>query len=321
MNAREEWLTARKAGLGGSDIGAILGLSPYRTPVDVWMEKTGRSDGNADSLQMRFGTYAEEFVAQEYSRETGNAVQRFTKMLHHPTAPILGNIDRLVVPEGQKVASHKSEIRTDCLLECKTASAFATTKSSEWGEAGTDQVPMSYLVQVATYRILTGCRYADLAVLFGNQDFRIYHLWQDADLEEMIVARATEWWNRHIVGDVAPEPVCEADVKTLYPRSTPEKIVEASTEVLVALNDLRVAKAEVEKWEARAEASQLTVKRAIADAEVLIFGGKTLATYKSAKPSQRTDWKALVAEINPAPELISRFTTETNGARRFLIKD
>ena len=66
FNEREQWLLQRRAGLGGSDIGAILGLSPFRTPVDVYLEKTGRAPANEETLQMRFGTYAEEFVAQEY---------------------------------------------------------------------------------------------------------------------------------------------------------------------------------------------------------------------------------------------------------------
>ena len=84
MNTREEFLLARRAGLGGSDIGAILGLSPYLTPVDVWAEKTGRATAQDETLQMRFGTYAEEFVAREYTAKTGHAVQRFTSMLRHP---------------------------------------------------------------------------------------------------------------------------------------------------------------------------------------------------------------------------------------------
>ena len=73
MNAHEEWLKARKTGIGGSDIAAILGLSPYRTPVDVWAEKTGRATAQDETLQMRFGRYAEEFVAREYTAKTGNA--------------------------------------------------------------------------------------------------------------------------------------------------------------------------------------------------------------------------------------------------------
>jgi putative phage-type endonuclease len=321
MNSREEWLKARTVGLGGSDIGAILGLSPYRTPVDVWMDKSGRAAPQAETLQMRFGTYAEEFVAKEYSQQTGFGVQRFTTMLHHPSAPILGNIDRLVIPAGKKVASHKSEIRTDRLLECKTASAFAAYKPEEWGAAGTDAVPMSYLVQCATYRILTGCQYADLAVLFGNQEVRIYNLASDAELEQMIIAKATEWWQTHIINDIAPEPQSDADVRLLYPQSAQGVACEADSSVIASLAELRTAKDEIKAWEAKADAAALAIKTSMGEAETLVWNGETLATWKSAKAGKKTDWKAMATVFHPTPELIAMYTAETQGSRRFLLKD
>lgn len=322
MNALERtaWLENRRAGLGGSDIGAILGLSQYRTPVDVWMDKTGRSPGQDETLQMRFGSYAEEFVAQEYSRMTGLGVQRFTKMLHHPTAPLLGNIDRLVIPDGQKRASHQSEIRTDRLLECKTASAFSAYKPDEWGEAGSDAVPMSYLVQVATYRILTGCPHADLAVLFGNQEVRVYHLQHDMELEQMIVAKAGEWWDEHVLLDAPPPPVCDDDVRLLYPNSAP-RTVEADDAVVRALAELRSTKAGIYALEEQADAAALLIKSAMGDADTLTWRGTTLATWKSAKASRKTDWKAICGKLAAPQQLIEMFSTETAGSRRFLLKD
>ncbi len=272
MLGRAEWLDARRAGLGGSDIGAILGLSKYRTPVDVWMEKTGRTAGQDETLQMRFGSYAEDFVAREYSARTGMAVQRFTTMLHHPTAPILGNVDRLVIPAGQKKAAHQREIRTDLGLECKTASAFAVFEDSEWGPEGTDQVPASYLVQCATYMGLTQCSAWDLAVLFGNQELRIYHLSRDRELENELIARADEWWQRHVVADVAPEPTCLADVKALYPRVT-DKAIDADE----ALNHwAKVAEDAAKKaaeYQIVADSAKTHLLSAMGDAAVLRLDG------------------------------------------------
>lgn len=272
MNAREEWLDQRRAGLGGSDIGAILGLSKFKTPVDVWLEKTGRSAGQDESLQMRFGTYAEDFVAQEYSKKTGRAVQRFTTMLHHPTAPLLGNVDRLIVPEGAKVASHKGEIRTDRGLECKTASAFATLNDAEWGEEGTDQVPASYLVQVATYMALTNCPHWDLAVLFGNQELRIYNLRRDRELEEEIIARADEWWNRYVVADVAPEPTCLADVKALYTRVT-DKIIDADEGLIHWAKVCEDATKRANEYQTVADTAKTHLLAAMGEASVLRLDG------------------------------------------------
>ncbi len=301
-------------------MGAILGLSPYRTPVDVWMDKTGRAAPQDETLQMRFGLYAEEFVAKEYSRATGLAVQRYTPMLHHPSAPLLGNVDRLVIPAGQKRASHQREIRTDTLLEAKTASAFSAFRAEEWGEAGTDAVPMAYLVQVATYRILTGCTMADLAVLFGNQEVRIYHLPHDAELEAMIVATASDWWQRYVVADVPPEPVCDADVRALYPASRPIT-VEADEAIIHHLATLREARHAVKINEGIADAAALAIKAAMGEAEALIWNGQTIATWKSARASKKTDWRAVSKAAAVPAGLIKQFTVETAGSRRFLTKD
>ncbi len=324
MNAPDRLATFhanRLTGLGGSDVGAILGMSKYRTPVDVWAEKTGRTAPIESSLAMRFGSFAEQFVADEYEAQTGNAVERYTAMLRHQSAPLIGHVDRLVIPEGQKKASHKGEIRTDRLLEAKTANAFAAFNADEWGPAGTDAVPMAYLVQVATYRILTGCKHADLAVLFGNSELRVYHLERDTELEQMIIARATEWWRNHVIADVAPAPVNEDDIRLLYPRSAPLKTIEADYTISSAVDALRAIRRVIKEREADAEAAYLALKAYMADSEALTMGGQTLATWKSAKATTKTDWKAVAEALSAPKDLVQQFTTEAAGSRRFLLKD
>lgn len=311
----------RLTGLGGSDVGAILGLSPYRTPCDVWAEKTGRVAPSESNLAMRFGTFAEQFVASEYTAQTGNAVQRFTPMLRHPTAPLIGHIDRLVIPAGQKRASHKGVIKTDRLLEAKTASAFAAFKADEWGAAGTDAVPATYLIQVATYRILTGCAHADLAVLFGNQELRVYHLERDAELEGMILARASEWWANHVIRDTPPAPVCDADVRLLYPRSAPQKAKEADYTMIGAIDALRLVRTQISELEKDEDALAVAIKAYMADAEALTVGGAAVATWKSAATTKKTDWKAVANALAAPKELVDMFTTETASSRRFILKE
>lgn len=325
MNAQTEYfLEKRRAGLGGSDIGAILGLSHYRTPVDVWAEKTGRASGQEETLQMRFGTYAEEFVAREYTAKTGNAVQRFTSMLRHPSAPVLGNVDRLVIPSGAKVASHKTEIRTDLGLECKTANAFAAFNSDDWGEEGTDQIPSAYLVQCATYMALTGCRSWDLAVLFGNQEVRVYSLKRDNELEAEIIARASEWWDRHIVADVPPEPTCEADIKRLYP-SDNGTAIEASPKTMELIARALQLKDQIAALEVELEGDKKagsigvigSLKAYMGEASRIVLSGDDLVTWKQAKPTIRFDTK--VFQIDH-PELHQQYLKAGESSRRFLIK-
>lgn len=310
----------RMRGLGGSDMAAILGLSPYKSAVDVWMEKTGRVPPIDGTLQMRFGAYAEEFVAREYCDATGRAVQRFNPMLQHPDFPmVIGHVDRLVIPDGAKLAAHKRDIRTDRLLECKTANAFAAANVAEWGPAGTDQVPQHYLIQIATYEALTGCQAGDLAVLFGNQELRIYTIHRDLDLEREILARAAEWWRNHVIADVAPEPRTESDVLKLFPRDN-EREIEATPEVAAAAELLADIKINMKAMEATEQAQRDIITAHMGEAAVLRYQGTTLATWKAARESQRTDWKAVAQAMNPPAEIVSANTTTTPGSRRFLLK-
>ncbi len=86
----------RLTGIGGSDLAAILGLSKWRSPYQVWLEKTGRSQPDLSTLPMRWGTYAEEFVAREYAERTGRGVQRYNAMSARPYPPS----PRAVIPSG-----------------------------------------------------------------------------------------------------------------------------------------------------------------------------------------------------------------------------
>ncbi|MCK0507957.1 YqaJ viral recombinase family protein [Aromatoleum anaerobium] len=327
MNApdkRAAFLAERQTGLGGSDIGAVLGLSKYRSPVEVWMAKTGRAAEQDETLQMRFGTFAEQFVAEEYTAATGRRVQRFNPMLRHPDYPmVIGHVDRLVIPDGAKVASHRSEIRTDRLLECKTASAFAASDASEWGPAGTDQIPTGYLVQVSIYKALTGCQFSDLAVLFGNQELRVYHMARDRDLEDELLRRAAEWWRQHVIADVAPEPQSEADVRLLYPQDN-EQQIEADEEIARVVAELADLKERIKVLEADEQAARDTLTAFMRDAAVLRWNGSTLCTYKTARASSKTDWKSAAKELAEyvpiAEKLIEKHTTETAGSRRLVLK-
>jgi putative phage-type endonuclease len=309
---RADWLKRRQSGLGGSDVAAILGLSPYRGPVDVWLDKTGEPR-EQDAVRLRYGAFVEDFVDAEYQRATGRRTQRHNALLRHPDHPFaIGNVDRLVIPADAKVAAHRGEIRTDRLLEIKTASI---RMADRWGEPGTDKIPEHYAVQVAWYQALTGCTFADVAVLLGNDDLRIYTLQRDRELEAMLLSKAGEWWQRHVVDGVMPEPSTEREVGLLFPRST-EREVEATPDVVLDLAALRDVRARIDALETEAETIATRVKAHMAEADVLTAGGAKLATWRSAKGSMRLDVDALkTAE----PDTYNRFLVEREGSRRFLL--
>jgi len=114
---RDEWLTVRKQGIGSSDAASAVGLNPYKSQLELWMEKTGRDAGlpkvdpKDQSSPMYWGTLLESIVAAHYTMRSGHKVRRINAVLQHPTEPwMLANLDREVMgaPDVQ-------------ILECKTA--------------------------------------------------------------------------------------------------------------------------------------------------------------------------------------------------------
>lgn len=319
--SRQAFLDSRRSGLGGSDLGVILGLNPWKTPYQLWQEKTGQAESTHDTLQTRFGTYAEEFVAQEYTRATGRRVQRFHATLTHPTAPVIGHVDRLVIPDGAKRAAHIRDVRTDRLLECKTASAFAVSRGIAWGDPGTDQIPASYLVQIAAYQALTGCQYADLAVIFGNQEFRIYHIQRDLDLEAMLLDEASRWWTNHIVGGCPPDPSTETEARQRWSAHRPGTAIEADDDLVGMVRELATIQATRRDLEHDEQGLRDRIIPRIADAERMTWQGRDLLTYRLNKPSIKTDWKGLAESLmedygeSEREEFILANTAPVPGAR------
>lgn len=322
MMGTAEFHAERQTGLGGSDMGAILGLNQYRTPFQVWQEKTGRGEPFTGNLQTRFGTYAEQFVADEYCQQTGRRVQRFTAMLRHPEAPLIGHVDRLVIPDGAKIAAHRGEIRTDLGLEAKTAHALAASRGEDWGDAGTDQVPASYLTQCAVYMALTGCAHWDLAALFGNSDFRIYHLHRDQELEAMLVEEASRWWRDHVIADVPPDPQSEAEARQRWARHVDGKSAEADEELYQRICQLSDIKARIKALEADEQEIKDALIPALADLDTLTRNGRSILTYRANKDSQKVDWMALATRMlddftlpEDRQRILDDFTVTTPGAR------
>jgi len=311
---RERFLAERRSCLGGSDIGVLVGVNPWKTPYQLWAEKTGRVADAADSLPMRFGTHAEAFVASEYCRATGRRVERISALLRHPTAPLGGHVDRLVIPAGKARAAVRGRILASRGLECKTVGAFAAGLDSDWGADGSDQVPPSYALQCATYQLLTGCAHWDLAALIGNHELRIYELRRDPELEEGILAIATQWWTDHVLADVPPDPVTESEARQRWRAHQPGKIFEADQTTVDLLKALAAAKARVKAAESEEQGLKDQIIPRLADAEQILFQGASLASYRASKDSQRVDWQGL------AEGLFTRFELD-EATRSGLLSD
>jgi len=316
MLINQDFTQDRSKYLGGSDIGAILGLSPYKTPLDLWLEKTGKCSKQIDNLPIRFGTFAECFVANEYARATGSALSEYPAAIPHPQYPYLqGHIDRFIVTDlhselfrqdGSCAASH--------LLECKTASPFM---QSQWGEAGSDEVPMSYLAQCHWYLCMTQLPRCDLAVLFGNSDFRIYHITRDTALESTLLEAAVTFWQNHVMADIPPSAQTIGDYQKRFTQEVPGKTVEATEQTRALIEEAKEINTAIDAKETQLENIKKALMEQMQEAQGLTYMGKTLATWKKPKASFRFDSKRFEMEH---PALFEQFQMPIQNSRRFVIK-
>ena len=320
MNSRLNFPFAertRPLGLGGTDIGAILGLSPYKTPLELWSELvSGEQPASRDLIHLRFGQHAESFIASEYERATDLFTAEHSPTLFHKKHGFMfGHVDRFVLETPDTPVVVDGTITADKLLECKTSSAFS---KNDWGESGTDQVPPHYLVQCAWYMAITECQSADLAVLIGNSDFRVYTIERDMELEGLILSHAQHFWHEHVLGKKPPEPISVQDASILFPKEAPNSSVLANEEILQSITAYRQACTQSQTLSEECEKLKLEILNYMGHAEKLTLGSKTLATWKCAKSSTRIDTKALA---QAHPDIASEFSTTVIGSRRFLLKD
>ena len=313
MLINQDFALTRAKCLGGSDIGAILGLSKWRSPVDVWMEKTGRYTQTLNSLPLRFGSFAESFIATEYEQATNTSLVIHEPAVIHPQYSYLqGHIDRFIC--SGLLFNDLGQLQASKVLECKTANVFS---QSEWGDIGTDQVPMPYLVQCLWYLMLTGLEQADLAVLLGNADFRIYEIHRDLELEEMLLSKAVQFWENHVLADKPPPAKSETDLRTLFPKSV-GKEVEASSGSCDLIKKLQELNQQIDHYENEISNIKQNIMNQMQEAEILTYQGQVLATWKSPKASTRLDAKKLEKEH---PEIIQAYQMPVTNSRRLIIKE
>lgn len=217
------------------------------------------------------------------------------------------HIDRFILGDGEC----KPPTR---ILECKTANPFA---KGEWGEPGTDQVPMSYLCQCIWYMAITGIEQCDLAVLFGNSDFRIYEIARDLELETLVIEKAQHFWNEYVLKDHPPPGQTEGDYQFLYQKSDPTKTIEANSETVEIIKQLNFLNSEIDAKEQEISRMKQLLMERMGEAEILNYQDQILATWKKPKLSYRLDTKKLELEHG---ELCKLYKVVIQNNRRLIVK-
>lgn len=308
--SRDEWLTVRKNGIGSSDAAAAVGLNPYKSQLELWMEKTGRDGGlpkadpHDEESPMYWGNILEPIVAAHYARRTGNRVRKINAVLQHPDpdkAWMLANIDREIIgtPDVH-------------ILECKTA---GINGARLWKEG----VPEYVQLQVHHQLAVTGKAAADVAVLLGGQHLEIYRIGRDDTMIARLVELERQFW-RYVERDIPPpadgSESADLALRYLYPQDTGAVVDFTSERTLSAcfadLLAVRQSIAEQQKLEAQFKQQ---IQQAMGDASRADFETGSV-TWKKSKDSPAVDLARLLADH---PELQAQYATVKQGSRRFLI--
>ena len=295
---KESWLKYRKQGIGGSDAGAVCGLNPYRTAIQVYYDKTSDSIEDVDNEAMRQGRELEEYVARRFCEASGKKVRRANAMFYDEKNPfMLADVDRMIVGENAG-------------LECKTASPYSEEK---WRD---DKIPLSYQLQCYHYMSVCNADAWYIAVLIYGRDFKYYRIERDDEVIENLIRIEKEFWNEYVLKQVIPDP----DGSKTADAAIAERFKE-SRSITIPLSGFD------ERLERRQELLSLlekieTEKRQIDQELKLYLGDAEIAENEHYRVSWKNfsrssiDEKRLKAE---QPEIYEKYRRETTS-RRFTVK-
>ncbi len=297
----EDWLEYRKRGIGGSDAAVVCGISRYKSPVELWLEKTDQIPTQEAGEAAYWGTQLEALVRAEFTKRTGIGISLVKQLLQSEEYPfMLANLDG--------VCEHPD--LGMCIFEAKTASAY---KAGEWE----DSIPAEYMLQVQHYLEVTGYNAAYIAVLIGGNTFRWKLIERDDELISMLIELESAFWN-HVRERTAP-PLDGSDASARFlaerfPNSVPRSEIalpDTAAELLIQYDQ---ACEQLEAVTEQKQQAENRLKQMMGEHEIGTSGDRII-TWKSVS-QERLDSKTLKAEH---PALYKRYTNKTSY-RRFSIK-
>jgi len=286
---REQWLGTRSKGIGGSDVAALVGLSKWKSPYALWLEKTGQVPEQEIGEAAYWGTVLEPIVAGEFAKRTGHTVLDTPGTLQHPDIPyMLVNPDRLVCDTTCGTHAVYGEEVAGCdgcaLLEIKTTSAY---NADEWRN---DSVPFAAALQCQHAFAVTGLSKAYVPALIGGQKFVLAEVHRDEELIDMLIKMEADFWRRVIEMD--PPDIDGRDSTTklisrLY-KVESDKVVELPDDFNELVAQREAAKAEADAAKELADQAANRVRALLGPAEVGTVNGEVAVTWKSNVKGIRT---------------------------------
>lgn len=247
---RSEWLEERRKGIGGSDAGAVVGLSKYKNSFDVYADKLGLIGPKEDNEAMRQGRDLEEYVAERFCEETGKKVRRKNSIIKNPKYPFaLANVDRMICGENAG-------------LECKTANILSLKRYRN------GEYPEEYYCQCMHYMAVTGAEKWYLAVLIFGKEFKVFEIKRDEDEIYALMQAEKDFWENHVEKREPPMPEGTDSnddvIDALYPSSDGGELVFSSDSLF---SEYQEKKALIKKLESDKKKIEQKIKMVMGECE------------------------------------------------------
>jgi len=261
---------SRKGSLGGSDIAVLLGLSPFKSPLQLYLEKRGEIEDEdlSENEAVTLGNELELVILARYARRNRCEVVSLTgtryrdKALPWRTASI----------DGYVAGTRRG-------IEAKTAGLISGRASEEWGE-GPDEYPVAYGAQVRWYLSFGLFDDMALAALVAGFGYMEKIIERDLEIEEGMLYQAGAFWADVLAGR-PPAPRTIEDAKLLWPVSKAETSVQASDEMIALDREMRILEAKEKEVADSIEAIEIQMKAFLGPNEVMLAGKQKLRSWKS----------------------------------------
>lgn len=299
----EQWHLDRLNGIGGSEAAIILGISPFKSSLELWEEKVMKNINFQDNLIFDIGHALEPIIAEKYSKMTGRGlVSRPIK--YHPDYPwMFANIDREIV---------KSERKIPGILEIKTRGAWVN-----WN----DEIPDYYNTQIQHYMCVYNYEWASFAVLdLSTRTITYTDVEKDEELIQKLIEEESKFWNlvqTRTLPKVQGNKACENYLKRIFNKSEPITIDisddKEATKYAEKLKHIKDTRKGLEESEVECKTFFMNLMK---NAEKVIGNGYVI-TWKNDKDKVKFN-EDKFKEDNPS--LYSKYLEEKKGSKRFLIK-
>ncbi|MEO9887053.1 MAG: lambda-exonuclease family protein [Balneola sp.] len=296
----QEWVNSRQFMLGGSEIAAALGKSPYQTPFQLYLLKTGRREPQGSTPITEMGHILEPVCAEKFTKMTGLKVRNISEPYEHPEYSFLrGNIDRQIVSSEKHPGSG--------VLEIKTTNSFLLRNEP-------NAYPLSWEYQIQHYLMLTGYQYAYLQIM--ERDTGYFHdpiyIERNEELIAINTQKVIEWWKDHIIADVPPDATTDEDLMILFPFAKEGETIEANPKLYAYYDQLRKVRERLDEYKTHKESLEHLLKEELGAAERMVLSGRTLLSWRNST-QRRFDTTTFKKEY---PQLYKHFLKETT-TRRF----